>query len=73
MLIVSDKLSPTLTVLLNELRDECLSALKLINQLELECLTEEQTEEVLGDLTASVTHLQVHSAVVKEELDKSTQ
>ena len=73
MLIVSNKLRPTLTVLLNELRDECLTALKLINQLELECLTEDQTEEVLGDLTASVTHLQVHSAVVKEELDKSTQ
>ena len=70
MLTISNKLNPTATTLLCELRDECLSTIKLIYQLEIEHLTEEQIEDVLGDLTASITHLQIHSAIVKEELDK---
>lgn len=70
MSILSNKISPTLTTLLNELRDECLSTIKLIHQLELEHLTEEQIEDVLGELTASLTHLQTHSAIVNEELNK---
>jgi len=70
MSIVNNKLSPTLTTLLNELRDECLSAIKLIHQLNIENLTEEQIEDVLCDLTASITHLQTHSVIAKEELDK---
>ena len=70
MSIVNNKLNPTLTTLLSELRDECLSAIKLIHQLDIEHLTEEQIEDVLGDLTASITHLQTHAAIVKEELDK---
>lgn len=70
MLTISNKLNPTVTTLLGELRDECLSTIKLIYQLEIEHLTEEQIEDVLGDLTASITHLQIHSAIVKEELDK---
>ncbi|MBM4066018.1 MAG: hypothetical protein FJ266_10335 [Planctomycetes bacterium] len=70
MSIVNNKLSPTLTTLLSELRDECLSTIKLIHQLDIEHLTEEQIEDVLGDLTVSITHLQTHSAIVKEELYK---
>jgi hypothetical protein len=70
MPVVSSKTSSTLTTLLNELRDECLSTIRLIHQLELEHLTDEQMDEVLGELTASVTHLHVHSAMVKEELDR---
>lgn len=70
MSVVSGKISSTLTTLLNELRDECLSTIKLIHQLELEHLTDEQIDDVLGELTASVTHLHVHSGMVKEEMDK---
>lgn len=54
MSILSDKISPTLTTLLGELRDECLSTIKLIHQLELERLTEEQIEDVLGELTQAL-------------------
>ena len=68
MPITSNKMRYTLTTLLNELRDECLSTIKLIHQLELEHLTDEQIEDILGELAASVIHLQVHSAMVKEEL-----
>lgn len=70
MLTVSNRLNHTVTTLLGELRDECLSTIKLIHQLEIEHLTEEQVEDVLGDLTASVMHLQIHSSIVREELDK---
>ncbi len=65
------KLNPTVTTLLGELREECLSTIKLIYQLENEQLTEEHIEDVSGDLTASTTHLQIHAAIVKEELDKT--
>ena len=67
---ISSNISSTLSTLLNELRNECLSTIKVIHQLELEHLTNEQIDEVLGDLTVSVTHLNMHSAMVKEELDK---
>jgi hypothetical protein len=70
MSVVSSKLSPTLKTLLNELREECMSTIKLVHQLELEHLTDEQIDDVLGELTASVTHLRTHSSMVKEELDK---
>lgn len=70
MSVASGKISSTLATLLNELRDECLSTIKLIHQLELEHLTDEQIEDLLGEMMASVTHLHVHSAIVKEEMDK---
>ncbi len=70
MTVTSSKISLPLTALLSELRDECLSTIKLIHQLELEHLKDDQVDELLGELTASVTHLNVHSGMVKEELDK---
>jgi len=69
MSVASIKISSTLMTLLNELRDECLSCIKLIHHL-FEHLTDDQIDDVLGELTASVTHLQIHSAIVKEELEK---
>jgi hypothetical protein len=73
MSIASNKISSTLTTLLNELRDECLSTIKLIHQLEIEHLTDDQIDDVMGELTASVTHLQTHSLIVKEELSNIKQ
>lgn len=70
MTVTNTKMSTTLTVLLNELMDECLSTIKLIHQLELEHLTDDQVEDLLGELVASITHLHVHTGIVKEELDK---
>jgi len=70
MSVISSKMNTTLATLLNELKEECLSTVKLINQLELETLSDDQIEEVLGELIASVTHLKVHSGIVKEELEK---
>lgn len=62
--------SSSLRALLDELRDVCFDTVKLINQLEIEHLTEEQMEEILGELSVSVMHLQMHADFVKEEIDK---
>ncbi len=67
---VKNKIDETLRIMLNELKDECQKCIKLTNQLELENLTEEQIDEIFGELTASVTHLNTHSQTVKEEIEE---
>ncbi len=67
---VSNKIESTLRVMLNELKDECLTCIKLINQLELDNLSEEQVDELSGELTASVTHLNIQSNNIKEEIEQ---
>lgn len=52
--------------LLSEYEEECLNAVRLIEGLKLQTLTEEQTEDILGELSASITHLRIHS----EQLEK---
>jgi hypothetical protein len=68
------RLNKTLLVLLDELQEECLKVVKLTEGLKLEDLTDEQMENMLGELSASITHLKVHSEqveqVIEEELDK---
>ncbi|MFQ5714815.1 MAG: hypothetical protein ACE5GU_12365 [Candidatus Scalinduaceae bacterium] len=44
-----------------------MACIKLINQLELDNLSEEQVDELLGELTASVTHLNTQSKNIKED------
>ncbi len=58
----------TLEGLLRELKDECENYIKLMNQLDMENLTKEQIEEILGEIMASVVSLEVHSEHTKEEL-----
>lgn len=70
MSVVSSNINSLLKTLLGELSEECLSTIKLINQLDIEYLTDEQIEDILGELIASVTHLQVQAAIVKDELEK---
>ncbi len=67
---VSNKIESTLKVMLNELKDECLTCIKLINQLELDNLSEDQIDELSGELTASVTHLNTQSNNIKEEIEQ---
>jgi hypothetical protein len=70
MSVVSSNINSLLRILLSELSEECLSTIKLINQLDIEDLTDEQIEDILGELIASVTHLQVQASIVKKELEK---
>ena len=44
--------------------------LKVHQGLELENLTEDQIDEILGTLTVSVAHLNTHSKIVKEEIEQ---
>ena len=62
-------ISCTLKTLTVELRDECLRSTKLIDQLESEDLSEDQREDILGELTVSVTHLMTQAKIVKEEIE----
>ena len=52
-------------VMLSELKDECFRYIKLTDQRELDELTENQLSNILGELTASVTHLNIHSESLK--------
>ena len=69
------RLSKTLLVLLNELEEECLKTIKLSAMLKIHSLTDEQMEDLIGELSASVTHLKVHSEqlehVIEKELDEN--
>ena len=55
--------------LLSEYEEECLNAVRLIEGLKLKTLTEGQTEDMLGELSASVTHLRIHSEQMEKLLE----
>jgi len=63
-------LSPQTATLLKELEEECQRILKLLAQLDLPDLQEEQVEDVLGELSASILHLHEHTRGLDELLDK---
>jgi len=56
-------------IMLTELKDECFRYIKLTDQIELDELTENQLSNILGELTASVTHLNIHSESLKEIIE----
>jgi hypothetical protein len=55
------KVNPTLSVLLNELGEECETVLFLLTQLKLSSLTDDQKGDILAELTGAVSHLHVHT------------
>ena len=55
------QLNHTLTVLLNELGEECSTVLTLLNQLKLAHLSIEQKGDILAQLSSSISHLHVHT------------
>jgi len=56
--------------LLEELREACDHVLKLLAQLELPTLQDEQVEDLLGELSAAIVHLHEHSRGLEELLDR---
>lgn len=64
------KVNKTLLALLNEYQEECLNAVKLIEGLKLEALTEDQQEDMLGELSASITHLKIHSEQLERLIEE---
>lgn len=65
-MLTRNKLSETL---LDELKEECLIILSLLNQLETPGISETQEDEILGELSARLTHLEVHARETQEQID----
>ncbi len=59
-------LPQNMPVLFDELEQECLTAIKYIEALKVKELSENQKEDILGELSASITHLRIQT----EQLDK---
>ncbi len=55
--------------LFDELAQECLIAVKFINALKGERLSEEQKEELLGELSAAITHLRIQTEYLDREFE----
>ncbi|MBI4689591.1 MAG: hypothetical protein HY754_04920 [Nitrospirae bacterium] len=67
-------ISETLNILLKELSEECGRTLKLLSQIEIEDLTQEQLAGILTELAVSVVHLNVHTEglqeLINDEIEK---
>ena len=63
-------LDPRMATLLEELAEECQTVLKLLAQLEVPGLQEEQIDSLLGELSAAILHLHEHTRGLDELLDK---
>ncbi len=55
------QVNQTLSVLLNELAEECETVLFLLTQLRLPGLTNDQKGDILAELTGAICHLNVHT------------
>ncbi len=62
----------TLRSLIVELEEECLHVVSLIEALKIKGLTEDQREEIMGELSAALSHLKIHSNDVEQVIDKTT-
>ena len=58
--------SRKLSVLLDELEEELRNTLKLLTQLKMEGLTQDEIESILGELSAAVLHLHEHTRGLEE-------
>jgi len=64
--------SRKLSVLLDELEEELQNTLKLLTQLKMEGLTQDQAEGILGELSAAVLHLHEHTRGLEELVMEET-
>ncbi len=61
----------TLKSLIDELEEECLHVVSLTEALKIKNLTEDQREDILGELSAALSHLRIHSNEVEQIIDKT--
>jgi hypothetical protein len=57
-------------VLFDELEEQCLRAVRYIEALKVKELTEDQKEDILGELSASITHLRIQTDALDRKLDE---
>ena len=67
---ITNYVGPTTGTLLEELREECQTVSKLLAQLELPSLQEEQIDDLLGELSAALLHLHEHTRGLDEQVLK---
>jgi len=60
----------TMKVLFDELEEQCLRAVRYIEALKVKELTEEQREDILGELSASITHLRIQTDALDRKLEE---
>jgi len=65
-MLTKDKLTETL---LDELKEECLVILSLLNQLETPGISETQEDEILGELSARLAHMEIHARETQEQIE----
>jgi hypothetical protein len=64
-------LPENMPVLLDELEQECLTAVKYIEALKVSELSENQKEDIIGELSASVTHLRIQTEQLDRQFEES--
>ena len=62
-------LPENILVLFEELEQECLTAIKYIQALKAKELTNSQKEDIIGELSASITHLRIQASELDRELE----
>jgi hypothetical protein len=60
-----------LQVLYDELEQECLTAVKYIEALKVKELSRGQREDLIGELSASVTHLRIQAEALEQGLEEA--
>lgn len=69
--VKDNEISETLKTLIDELGEECQHVISLIDALKEKSLTEAKRESILGELSATLSHLKIHSNEVENTIDKS--
>ncbi len=64
------EMDKTLKYLIDELEEECLHVVSLIEALKVKDLTVTQREGILGELSATLSHLKIHSSEVEQTIDR---
>lgn len=59
-----------MTPILDELEQECLTAVKYIEAFKVDRLSKSQKEDILGELSASITHLRIQTEKLDRDLEK---
>ena len=60
----------TLGTLIDELEEECIHVVHLIKELKAAKLSKTQRDDILGELSASLSHLKTHSGEVEQTIDE---
>lgn len=60
-----------LHILYDELEAECLTAVKYIEALKVKELSNSQREDLIGELSASITHLRIQAEALEQGLEEA--